>query len=277
MTGDRPAVRHITISGDLGSGKSSAAQALAERLGFETLSTGALQRRMAASHGLSTLDVNHLAEKDLSIDDKIDGTTVRVAREATAPIVFDSRMAWHFVPGALKVRLVVDPFQAAQRVYGREGQAAESYASLTESLHGIVERARSESRRFLGRYGVDVAALHNFDLVVDTSALPVEGVVDRVARTYERLVGPEWSSSAADAGPCPELWLSPSSVVPLFAAADAGGAPSGEASDAGPVVVVYDRPFFFGIGGRAALCAALASGEPVVRARLAAETEATSA
>src|SRR5437667_2837723 len=52
----------ITIDGPAGSGKSSAAQALAERLGFEFLDTGAMYRAVALAILRSGIDESNTVE-----------------------------------------------------------------------------------------------------------------------------------------------------------------------------------------------------------------------
>lgn len=164
---------HITITGILGSGKSTVAKRLAELHGFEIFSTGAILRAAAAERGMDLLDLNKelnsKLDSDRSMDDLIDNTTIRVASERKDDkIIFDSRMAWHFVPGAFKVFVTVDPRVAAERVIKdpRPGEPAEDVDELCAEL---VERSRVEQARFQYLYGVDYYDYKNFDLVVDSS------------------------------------------------------------------------------------------------------------
>ena len=164
---------HITITGILGSGKSTVAKKLAELYGFEIFSTGAILRAAAAERGMDLLDLNKelnsKLDSDRSMDDLIDNTTIRVASERKDDkLIFDSRMAWHFVPGAFKVFVTVDPRVAAERVIKdpRPGEPAEDVDELCAEL---VERSRVEQTRFQYLYGVDYYDYKNFDLVVDSS------------------------------------------------------------------------------------------------------------
>ena len=164
---------HITITGILGSGKSTVAKKLAELYGFEIFSTGAILRAAAAERGMDLLDLNKelnsKLDSDRSMDDLIDNTTIRVASERKDDkLIFDSRMAWHFVPGAFKVFVTVDPRVAAERVIKdpRPGEPAEDVDELCAEL---VERSRVEQARFQYLYGVDYYDYKNFDLVVDSS------------------------------------------------------------------------------------------------------------
>ena len=164
---------HITITGKLGSGKSTVAKKLVELYGFEIFSTGAILRAAAAERGMELLDLNKelnsKLDSDRSMDDLIDNTTIRVAAERKDDnLIFDSRMAWHFVPGAFKVFVTVDPRVAAERVMKnpRPGEPAEDVDELCAEL---VERSKVEQARFLYLYGVDYYDYKNFDLVVDSS------------------------------------------------------------------------------------------------------------
>ena len=105
----------ITISGDIGSGKSTTGKLLCEKLGYQYLSTGAIQRQIAAEMGLTTLELNHLTDDRLDIDEKIDSYT-QALNGIDEDYVVDSRLAWHFIPSSYKVFLLCDDHIAAQRI-----------------------------------------------------------------------------------------------------------------------------------------------------------------
>ena len=164
---------HITITGKLGSGKSTVAKKLVEQFGFEIFSTGAILRAAAAERGMDVLELNkELSAKldsDRSMDDLIDNTTIRVAAERKDDkLIFDSRMAWHFVPDSFKVFVTVAPCVAAERVMKdpRPGEPAEDVDELCAEL---VERSKVEQARFQALYGVDYYDYNNYNLVVDSS------------------------------------------------------------------------------------------------------------
>ena len=94
----------ITIAGNLGSGKSTVCKILEEKHGFSTYSTGKIQRGYAETLGISTLEMNRLMNTDPKYDHIIDDEVVRISEEKQGEkIIFDSRMAWHFVKRSLKV------------------------------------------------------------------------------------------------------------------------------------------------------------------------------
>lgn len=158
----------ITITGDLGSGKSAVSKILCEKTGFEYVSTGRIQRQLAQDLGLDTLEMNRRADTDPSIDQRIDGIFIDLGKDPNGYIV-DSRMAWFFLPDSFKVYLQTDPAVAAERVLNDAGRKSEEYASKEEAIAKIIARKQSENARFLAKYGADCANLHNFDLVLDTT------------------------------------------------------------------------------------------------------------
>lgn len=263
--------RTIALSGELGSGKSSVAERLAAALGARKVSTGEAQRRIARQRGISTLELNRLAESDPTIDEEIDSVFRSLALEA-GPLVVDSRLAWHFLPSAVKVHLVVDPAAGAARVLNREGAQAERYRSVDEALTKIADRADSERHRFRVVYGVDIFRLANYELVIDTTQASPDEVTSRV---LDHLSGPR-------NGAGPALLLAPMRVEtpngPGFEVANGGGAALDEAGRDGlsrlpRLMVAYRRPDFYVVGGRQRLDAARRLGLTLVPAALVAEEE----
>ena len=166
-------VKIITISGDLGAGKSSLATALIKNFEAAYYSTGAVQRQIAEEMGMTTLELNKIAETEAWVDEKIDGVFKSLS-ESPTNLVIDSRMAWHFLPDSFKIRLEVDIDTAAQRVNGDKNRHNETYESLENTKSGLVARRDSEYERFQTYYGVNIRDHKNYDLVIDTSqATPI--------------------------------------------------------------------------------------------------------
>jgi predicted cytidylate kinase len=247
----------VAISGDIASGKSTVSRAVAEALDLPWMSTGDLQRKVAEERGITTLELNKLTENDTSVDDAIDGR-LRDLAVADEPLVIDSRLAWHFIPQAIKVHLVVDLSVAADRALARGKVAAEEYATHAEAVESVRARVRSERLRFSTLYNVDIGRLRNYDVVVDTSAAASNDIVERVLDFIARRVRGEVAT-------VPELYLSPQRLL-QGAAADADAA-------ADTINVVYTAPDFFAVGGFPLVEAALRAGETLVPATLLREGE----
>ena len=159
---------HIAITGKLGSGKSTVAQVLSEKLGYETYSTGSVQRKAAADMGITTLELNERMMTDPSLDHIIDDTVTKISLERDN-IIFDSRMAWHFARNAFRVYINVDTAEAARRVFAAGRGDVETYATEEDAREALEKRAELERERFLDIYGVDYTDPANYDLVIDST------------------------------------------------------------------------------------------------------------
>ncbi|MBU6236146.1 MAG: cytidylate kinase family protein, partial [Alphaproteobacteria bacterium] len=180
---DKPII--ITISGDLGSGKSMLANALVERWKADRYSTGMVQRKLAERMGITTLELNKRAETDKSIDDQIDSVFKNLSKTAKN-LVVDSRMAYHFLPESFRIRLEVHPRVAATRIKGDTSRIGEgTYNSLEEIEAAINARKLSERERFIRYYSTDIADHAGYDLVVNTTSAAPEVVVEVVNACIE--------------------------------------------------------------------------------------------
>lgn len=167
----------IAINGSLGSGKSTVAKLLAERLGYEYMSTGKIFRDLAKERNMDVLAFSKLAEKDRSIDDQIDGE-LKALNDEKRNIVIDSRMAPIFVPEAVKIRLIVSDEEGARRIFKDKARGeVECFQSEEDAQEGFRIRANSERERYYKLYGVDLEDHSLYDLVIDTSALSVDEVI----------------------------------------------------------------------------------------------------
>jgi CMP/dCMP kinase len=158
----------ISITGDLGSGKSSVARILAAQLGARIISTGSIQRAIASQLGLTTLELNKKSESEPEFDNLIDNQ-IKAMADLNEALIFDSRLAWHFLPNTLKICLTVPLQVAAKRVLSDDGRSGESYQSVDEAAKALRQRRESELLRFQTLYGVDCDNPANFDLVIDSS------------------------------------------------------------------------------------------------------------
>src|SRR3989338_6356327 len=93
----------ISITGTLGSGKSSTSDLTAKKLGFQRFSSGDFTRKIALEMGISLNELGKKEEADGSIDNKVDEEIKKVGE--MDKIVIDSRLAYHWIPNSFKVYL----------------------------------------------------------------------------------------------------------------------------------------------------------------------------
>lgn len=174
----------LTITGKLGSGKSTICNILAQKYGFEIYSTGKIQRKIALDMGISTLELNELMRKDPKYDDLIDNEVVRISKERKGEnIIFDSRMAFHFVEDAYDIFSTIDPAEAARRVMLAPRGNEETYADQLDAQNQLLERSRLENIRFKEIYQIDNLDYTNYNLVIDTSWSEPEVLADKIYET----------------------------------------------------------------------------------------------
>lgn len=174
----------ITITGDLGSGKSVVSKLLQESLGYEVYSTGKVQREIAARYGMTTLELNQYAHTHPEIDEEIDSAFVGLNHRNEGLIV-DSRLAWFFMPSSFKIYLRVPVEVAAARIMGDPTRKGERYTSMEQAVTDILARKRSENDRFLELYGADCGNMANFDYVADTAEISPELVANGILSAFE--------------------------------------------------------------------------------------------
>jgi cytidylate kinase len=180
---------HITMTGNLGSGKSTICKLLNEIYQFEIYSTGKVQRELSRKMNMTTLELNQLMCSDQKYDKMIDDETARISREnKDKNIIFDSRLAWHFVEHSFKVFVSVSLEVAAERVMNDQRGAEEKYTTLEEAKKLLAERAATEMVRYKDIYNLNYMDFSNYNLIIDSTYCTQDKIAEIVlkeAKAYE--------------------------------------------------------------------------------------------
>ena len=196
-------MNHITLSGELGSGKSTVANYLISKMPFRIVSAGLLFRQLAAKHGMSAKEFNEFIENDPKYDHYVDDTMAELGR-TDEKIIFDSRMAWHFVPSSFKIYLYVDVDTATERIFNDKGRVSESYTDKETARQEIIDRRKSELLRYQNFYHCNLDDYSNYDLIVDTSHATRDEVNELILNSFKAFdEGREYT----------KIWLSPKSLI----------------------------------------------------------------
>ncbi len=194
---------NITIAGDLGSGKSTVANHLINNIDYRIESAGLIFRRLAEQHGMSAKEFNQFIESNPKYDNMVDDT-IREMGEKEENIIFDSRLAWHFVPKSFKIYMYVDVDTATERIFNDKGRVSESYSDMATAKKEIIERRQSEVLRYKTFYNVDIDNYNNYDFIIDTSHATKEQVNELVLNSFMAFVkGKEYN----------KVWLSPKNFI----------------------------------------------------------------
>ena len=171
----------ITISGKAGSGKSTVAKLLSEKLALKHYSIGDLMRAMAEEKGIALLELNKIAEKDKSIDFELDNKLKELGRTKDNFIV-DGRLTAFFIPNAeARVFLYADDKVRAQRILNDQRQHEKS-ESLAEAMGKIRKREESEKKRYKKYYGVDYLDRKMYNYIIDTTKMTPSQVVGKIMK-----------------------------------------------------------------------------------------------
>ncbi len=193
---------NITIAGDLGSGKSTVANHLINNINYRIESAGLIFRRLAEEHGMTAKEFNQFIESNPKYDNMVDDA-IKEMGEKEENIIFDSRLAWFFVPKSFKIYMYVDVDVATERIFNDKGRISESYSDIATAKKEIIERRQSEVLRYKTFYNADINNYKNYDFIIDTSHATKEEVNDLVLDSFNAFEqGKEYD----------KVWLSPKNL-----------------------------------------------------------------
>lgn len=167
----------ITISGPPGSGKTTACTKLSEKLGLEAVVFGRIFRELAAEKHLTLSQLGEIAEQDPAIDNMIDDRILQMARTHDN-LILESRLSAYMLTRndieAFKIHIDASPEVRMERVGLREGETLEQATAAT------LDRQRSEAKRYMQWYGIDINDLSVYDLILNTDDMTPDEVLDAI-------------------------------------------------------------------------------------------------
>ena len=167
----------LTISGPIGSGKSSVGKKLASLLEYEFFSGGTFFRQLAAQYNMSLEEFNVYAETHIDIDKQQDSLILGFMRNNDNVVVESRLVGWICFSNSIdSFRIFIDaPFETrVKRVSGREQSDSGKIRAL------VREREESEIKRYREFYGIDYRDEKYYDLIINTENLSVEQVVNEI-------------------------------------------------------------------------------------------------
>ncbi|HEX4835207.1 MAG TPA: cytidylate kinase family protein [bacterium] len=168
----------VTVSGEIGAGKSTVARALARALRLRYLSAGDVFREEARRRGMSLAALGRLAEQDPSIDKNLDEKQIQAARGGD--ILVDSRLSGWLIDGDIRIWLKAPLPVRASRVASRDSVPHD------QALRDVQEREEGERRRYRKTYGIDLVDLSRYHIIVDTGMWSADDIVDVLLRLAQK-------------------------------------------------------------------------------------------
>ena len=147
---------------------------------------------------------------DEIIDEKIKkiGEEINKEERPDEVWIFDSRLAFCNIEGAMSVRLIADKEVAGRRLYEdtSRGEEDSKYANVEEAIEAREKRRIGEQKRYIEKYGVDLEDENNYDLVIDTSYSSVEDISETILKCLDCYTNNK---------PFVRNWTSPKTLLPL--------------------------------------------------------------
>jgi CMP/dCMP kinase len=174
----------ITVTGQSGTGSTSAGRCLATKLGLTFYSAGEIVRSMAERLHMDIHEFDTYIQQHPEYDAEIDKQQ-RQFGEAHNDFVLESRLGWFFVPSSVKILVTCGIEKRIHRVCEKENIGEQKARMQIEA------REKSQLERFNNLYGIeDPWGAHHFDIVEHSSATSPETLAERmVAAIRERQLG----------------------------------------------------------------------------------------
>lgn len=176
----------ISFSGAPGSGKSTAAKALAQKLGWPRYYIGGILRDIAAQTGMTLAEITKRGETDFSVDREIDEYQADLGKKEDN-FVIEGRTSWYFIARSVKIYLDVDLDEGVKRIHNellKENNRNEGYGlkSVEDVKATVLKRIESDKKRYGQYYGFDVYDPKNYEMCIDTTKLTRQQTFNRILK-----------------------------------------------------------------------------------------------
>lgn len=170
----------ITLFWLAGTGTSTVWKLLAENLWYSFHSTGNIMRSWAEEAGMTIYEFeDKVIKTDTSFDEKLDDR-VRDFWVTNDNFIFESRLAWNFIPDSFKISLTCEDTERYRRIHEREWW----------DIQSVQEKTQKREDELLVRYkevypDIDFPPADDvFDMIIDgTDILPgaiVENIMKKI-------------------------------------------------------------------------------------------------
>ena len=171
----------ITIGGFAGSGKSTVADIVAKKLGWERISAGDVFRKLAKEKEMLLEDFNEYAESHSEIDMELDKKILKTADSGR--VVIDGRLTGLLAKKkglpCIAVWLDASLEVRTKRIVKRENK---NYHTVIKEIQ---RRETSDWQRFWELYTIDINDLSGYSLIINTTYRTPEGIARMILKKLE--------------------------------------------------------------------------------------------
>lgn len=168
----------ITISGTPGSGKSTVAKLLEEKLGIKYVYSGMIFRNLADKHKMSLEEFGKYCEGNDKADRELDDRQLEILKKGN--VILEGRLAGWLAHinkiDAFKVVIITDIDTRAERIVKREG------GNVKVRKKEIIKREKSEITRYKTYYNIDLKDTSIYDLVADSGDKTAEDITNMIIK-----------------------------------------------------------------------------------------------
>ena len=164
----------LTVSGPPGSGTSTLVEKICQSRNWSSLNGGEIFRAEAAERNLSVVEFSALCKQDLNVDRALDEKLKEILSRPDSPDIVESRLSgwWAHQLGldCLRVWVSVSDEEMARRIQTREG------GDLSGRLQESKQRQSDDNQRYKELYGIDMADMAPYTLIVDADDIDADEV-----------------------------------------------------------------------------------------------------
>ena len=167
-------MQKITISGTPGSGKSTVAELLQDKLNLKYINSGMIFRQQAKEYNMSLEDFGRYCEENIDVDKELDRKQIEILKK-NDNIVIEGRLsgwlAYKNNISVFKVMITADIDTRVNRIINREG------GDISKRKKELIKREKSEKTRYKNYYDIDLDDTGIYDIVIDSSNKKPEEIV----------------------------------------------------------------------------------------------------
>jgi cytidylate kinase len=172
----------ILLSGLSGTGSTTAAKRIAADFNLDYVYGGQIFRDLARERGISLEELAESLERHPDEEMEMDRRLCAAGRRDDV-LIEGRTMGWifpHDIP-TIRIWLTCDLEERLRRVEDREHHP--------RSAENLLRRESSDNRRYKMLYGIEEQDFSPFDLVLDTTNLSVDAVVDAIESFILKRIG----------------------------------------------------------------------------------------